>query len=103
LNTVPALLPLVPCLYLFLGVWPNCTISRLASRHFWAGVELRTLAHGSTFFCGWSGIAFNVDWYSWSSCFLYASLFGSTGGLSPLAWIGQLLTHLAQWTKLQSW
>jgi hypothetical protein len=39
-------------------------VASLATRHFWAGVELRILAHGSTFFCGWSGIAFKVDWYS---------------------------------------
>ena len=42
----------------------HLTVRRLASRHFWAGAGLRILAHGSTFFCGWSGIAFKVDWYS---------------------------------------
>ena len=47
-----------------MGVAFHLTVSRLASRHFWAGAGLRILAHGSTFFCGWSGIAFKVDWYS---------------------------------------
>ncbi|MGC1642588.1 MAG: hypothetical protein WA781_18415, partial [Pseudolabrys sp.] len=66
-----------------MGVAFHLTVSRLASRHFWAGAGLRILAHGSTFFCGWSGIAFKVDWYSLSIRFLSAALFGSTGGLSP--------------------
>jgi hypothetical protein len=47
--------------------------------HFEDGLELRTLAHGSTFFCGLSGIAFNFDWYSLSISFLFASIAGSTG------------------------
>lgn len=49
--------------------------------YFWDWLELRALAHGSTFFRGWSGIAFNFDLYSLSTSFLYASVAGSTGWL----------------------
>jgi hypothetical protein len=50
------------------------------SYHFGDGLELRTLAHGSSFLCGWSGIAFSFDWYSLSTSSLLSSVAGSTGG-----------------------
>jgi len=58
---------------------PNSDLdASLASYHFWDGLELRTLAHGSTLVLGWSGISFNFDLYLFSTAFLWASVAGSS-------------------------
>ena len=64
-----------------------CTSSRAVSGAYAASaqrnshfaVELRTLPHGSAFFRGWSGIAFNVSRYFSSVSFRFSSFDGSAG------------------------